>query len=196
MKAAAKLQRTHRMEVRGELALAGVRKHPAVRIASALAQIADQPPLMAASASVLVVTLLRGDKRLAEASARVLTAVAVTTALKSQVEGAVRRTRPNAVLDGKPYRMRRGGAKAGAERSFPSGHTADAFAAARALARVYPEQSALLWSAAALIALIQLPAGAHYPSDIAAGAVIGIAGEGAANTLVNSLVGGLGTSAA
>jgi hypothetical protein len=83
-----------------------------------------------------------------------------------------------------------------AEISFHPAHTADAFAAARALARVYPEQSALLWSAAALIALIQLPAGAHYPSDIAAGAVIGIAGEGAANTLVNSLVGGLGTSAA
>ena len=92
--------------------------------------------------------------------------------------------------------MRRGGAKAGTEKSFPSGHTADAFAAARALARVYPEQSVLFWTAAALIALLQLPAGAHDPSDIAAGAVIGIAGEGAANALVNSLMSGLGTSAA
>jgi hypothetical protein len=123
---------------------------------------------MAASASVLVVTLLRGDKRLAEASARVLAAVAVTTALKSQVEGAVRRTRPNAVLDGKPYRMRRGGAKAGRKDPSHPATTADAFAArARARPRI-PEQSALLWSAAALIALVQLPAGAHYPSDIAA----------------------------
>jgi membrane-associated phospholipid phosphatase len=48
-------------------------------------------------------------------------------------------------------------------------------AAARALTRVYPEHSQLIWTAAALIVGVQLPAGAHYPSDLVAGSLVGLA---------------------
>lgn len=71
-------------------------------------------------------------------------------------------------------------------KSFPSGHTADAVSAARALTRVYPEHAAVIWSTAALIAGVQLPSGAHYPSDLAAGAIVGLAGEAIANAAVSA----------
>ena len=180
-----------RLDVEAAFAIASLRKNPAVKLLSGAAQIADQPPMIAASALALGAGLLTGNKRLAEAGLRVLAATLATTAIKSAVESAVKRTRPNAVLDGEPYRRERGGSDKGSYKSFPSGHTADAVSAARALARVYPEGSAAIWTAAALIAGVQLPSGAHYPSDIAAGTVVGLLGEAAANPLVNGLLNGL-----
>jgi hypothetical protein len=65
--------------------------------------------------------------------------------LKTGVERAVARTRPNAVLDGRPYSRKRGGSRRRALQAFPSGHTADAVAAARALARAYPDLALPIW---------------------------------------------------
>lgn len=62
------------------------------------------------------------------------------------------------------------------EFSFPSGHSASAFACAWALFRTSPRRygsPALIL--AALIALSRLYVGVHYPTDVAAGALIGIA---------------------
>ena len=67
--------------------------------------------------------------------------------------------------------------------SFPSGHTADAVSAARAVARVYPGAGMPAYGAAASVAVIQIPRCAHYPSDIAAGALIGLAAEAAVDRL-------------
>ena len=176
-----------RAEVEAELRIASLRNEPIVKLLSGAAQISDQPPMIAGSALALAAGLFLKDDRLAEAGLRVLAATLATTALKSGVEGLVTRTRPNAVLDGEPYRRKRGGAKRGELKSFPSGHTADAVAAARALVRLYPEHAGLIWSAATLIALVQLPSGAHYPSDLVAGALVGLVGEAAADTIVNGL---------
>jgi hypothetical protein len=63
-------------------------------------------------------------------------------------------------------------------------------AAARALARAYPDLALPIWGAAALIALVQLPAAAHYPSDIAAGALIGLLGEEATQRAADAVAGG------
>ncbi|MBB5926525.1 phosphatase PAP2 family protein [Streptomyces echinatus] len=59
--------------------------------------------------------------------------------------------------------------------SFPSGHTAAAFAFTAAVAPAWPGAGALCAVPAAMVALERVQSGAHYPSDVAAGAVIGLA---------------------
>ncbi|MFF7726700.1 phosphatase PAP2 family protein [Streptomyces sp. NPDC008001] len=60
--------------------------------------------------------------------------------------------------------------------SFPSGHTAAAAAFTTAVARIWPGAGALCAVPAVLIAAERVHSGAHYPSDVAAGAVVGAAG--------------------
>jgi membrane-associated phospholipid phosphatase len=73
----------------------------------------------------------------------------------------------------------------GARRSFPSGHAANAFAAAVFMGTVYgdlyPDSNARGWvwgaalTAAACTALLRYVAGRHYPSDLVVGAGVGAA---------------------
>lgn len=58
--------------------------------------------------------------------------------------------------------------------SFPSGHTATAFALAMAVAYLWPRWRVVTWAFAILIGISRLAIGAHYPSDIMGGAVLGI----------------------
>lgn len=58
--------------------------------------------------------------------------------------------------------------------SFPSGHTAIAFAAARFFDKRYaPEASPVLYAAAGLTALARVKADKHYTKDVLAGAGLG-----------------------
>jgi undecaprenyl-diphosphatase len=59
--------------------------------------------------------------------------------------------------------------------SFPSGHAATAVAGALAGARVLPGAGWVLWPLASVMAYSRVYVGVHYPSDIAAGALIGLA---------------------
>lgn len=59
--------------------------------------------------------------------------------------------------------------------SFPSGHTAAAVAFTAAVAPTWPAAGAVCALPAATVALERVQSGAHYPSDVAAGAVIGAA---------------------
>ncbi|MEU9558229.1 phosphatase PAP2 family protein [Streptomyces fumanus] len=60
--------------------------------------------------------------------------------------------------------------------SFPSGHTAAATAFTAAVALTWPTAGALCAVPAALVAVERVQSGAHYPSDVAAGVVVGLAG--------------------
>jgi membrane-associated phospholipid phosphatase len=60
--------------------------------------------------------------------------------------------------------------------SLPSGHAVNAFAAATALGLLWPKMRPLLWTYAVMIAVSRVALTAHYPSDVLAGAIIGIAG--------------------
>ena len=59
--------------------------------------------------------------------------------------------------------------------SFPSGHTAAAVAFTTAVAFVWPAAGAACAVPAAMVALERVQSGAHYPSDVATGAAIGLA---------------------
>jgi undecaprenyl-diphosphatase len=83
------------------------------------------------------------------------------------VKLVVRRPRP--VLDGLPAL---GGAPSSL--SFPSAHATSSFAVATAMARVEP-LAALAFLLAAALALGRPYLGMHYPSDVLAGAVLGVA---------------------
>jgi undecaprenyl-diphosphatase len=60
--------------------------------------------------------------------------------------------------------------------SLPSGHGTTAFAAAFAVGALYPRLRVPLWTFAVLVAASRVAVSAHYPSDVLAGALIGIFG--------------------
>ncbi|CAL9629762.1 phosphatase PAP2 family protein [Streptomyces sp. enrichment culture] len=59
--------------------------------------------------------------------------------------------------------------------SFPSGHTAAAVAFTAAVAPSWPWAGAVCAVPMTLVAIERVHSGAHYPSDVAAGAAIGLA---------------------
>ncbi len=60
--------------------------------------------------------------------------------------------------------------------SFPSGHANTAFAAAFAIAAVWPQTRYVMWTYAVLMALSRIVLLAHHPSDVLGGAVVGVIG--------------------
>jgi undecaprenyl-diphosphatase len=59
--------------------------------------------------------------------------------------------------------------------SFPSGHTAAAFAFAGAVTPVWPAAGAACAVSALTVAAQRVHSGAHYPLDVAAGGALGLA---------------------
>jgi undecaprenyl-diphosphatase len=58
--------------------------------------------------------------------------------------------------------------------SFPSGHTASSFACAWVLSTVWPRRAPAFFSIASTVGLSRIYAGAHYPGDVTAGALLGM----------------------
>lgn len=58
--------------------------------------------------------------------------------------------------------------------SFPSGHVTTSFALAAALAARYPKTAPIGYGVAILIALGRVVGGSHFPSDVLAGAALGM----------------------
>lgn len=58
--------------------------------------------------------------------------------------------------------------------SFPSSHSACAFALSGALMQVWPEAAVVWWLLAALTSFLRYAMEAHYPSDVLAGAAWGL----------------------
>ena len=166
-------------------AMAPASRTPLVHALGTLSEIGDQPPMRILCAGVIAAGLLRGDVRLAGAGIRMLAAHSIATWAKTWVKNRVDRTRPAVLVEEGRYDMAPGTSGKHDESSFPSGHTAGAVAAAGALARVYPALRVPAYGTAALVALMQIPRCKHYPSDVGAGAALGLASA----ALVNAVAG-------
>ena len=116
-----------------------------------------------------LITMVFPNKR--AAAWRVILAVAFTFALNDfALKPLFDRDRPFVadptitLIDAKPTTQ-----------SFPSGHAAMAVAGAIAGVRMMPGSIWVWWPLAAIIAVSRIYLGVHWPSDIVAGALIGVA---------------------
>lgn len=155
----------------------GLRDHPVVRALGKASEMADQPPLVAASLVMLGAGLISRRPAIALAGLRMLTAHAAATGMKAVVKRSVDRSRPDVLIDEGRYVLAEGEHDEPRYNSFPSGHTAGAVAVAEAIARTLPGAAWPLRAWALTIAALQIPRSTHYPSDVGAGAAIGVAGD-------------------
>ncbi|NLC58485.1 MAG: phosphatase PAP2 family protein [Armatimonadetes bacterium] len=114
---------------------------------------------------------LAGDRRLREVGVFAAAAMASSALVTEGLKGLIARERPVQHLG--EAKVRVVGPRAADNRSFPSGHTSNAFAWATVLAGLYPDQELLCYGVATAIAFGRVRLGAHYPSDVLAGAAIG-----------------------
>jgi membrane-associated phospholipid phosphatase len=153
------------------------REHPAVKLLGGISELADQPPLITICGAVLAAGIFAGRPRLARAGGRMLAAELIGIVLKSAIKQRVNRTRPHLLLDEGRYETGGDSEDRSPVNSFPSGHTVGAVAVARAWTREFPNHAASAALLATGVAAIQIPRAKHYPTDLAAGAIVGLAAE-------------------
>lgn len=177
------LDTLHKADVALSVRAGHLRDDPAVVAAAQASEITDQPPALTLAAVATLAGLLGGRPRLAEGGLRALAALWLATGIKSRIKSTVVRTRPSRLLDEGQYDLGVNGPDESDYNSFPSGHTADAVAAARAIGRVAPQAGLPMLAAAAVVGLVQVPRGKHYLADVLAGAVVGLVAEAAVDAL-------------
>lgn len=163
------------------------RDHPLIKTLGVVSEISDQPPAFTLGALALVAGIVTGRPALAEGAARALAAMYLATRTKVAIKSVVVRTRPYKLLEEGEYELGANGPDERDYNSFPSGHTADAFAAAQAIGRVAPQARGALLGAATLIGLVQVPRATHHLTDVLAGAAVGVAAEAAVNAAFDAL---------
>lgn len=181
--AAVAARRLEDADVAVGVALARAKDRPVARALSAAGEIGSWQSLLALSAGTLAWGLVARDRRLARTGRQMLAAGVLASLTKTSVKRVVHRTRPNVLIDEGVYARGLPGTGTGPWQSFPSGHAALSVAVARAAARAYPEVAGGAYAAAAGVAAVQLVRGAHFPVDLLAGAVIGIAAEAMADRI-------------
>lgn len=154
------------LDLRGALALHRAARHPVVlRSLSACSRLADGPLW------VLTIAVLPWVEPDGLAHAALMLALgALNLALYYGLKRGTRRQRPFECCQDIRACLRVPDAF-----SFPSGHTLHAFAFAVLLSALHPALRPLLWGYAVLVALGRVVLGLHFPSDVVAGAALGIA---------------------
>ncbi len=135
-----------------------------------LSQAADYSKLSLASAAALS---LAGGTRGRRGAAMGLASLAVTAAVvNAAVKPLGRRRRPDRA--GHDVAVERH-VTMPSSRSFPSGHSAGAFAFATGVGHTLPRVAVPLRALAATVAYSRVHTGVHYPGDVLAGALLGTA---------------------
>lgn len=153
------------------------RDTPLVKATGWLAELGDQPQMIATSAATLAIGLFLKRRDVVRGGARMLASHLLATAAKTAIKRSVDRTRPDTAMEDGDHRFETGDSGDHAQTSFPSGHTAGAVAVARAAVRDIPGTAIPAGLAATAIAVAQPVNGKHYWSDLVAGAAIGWAAE-------------------
>lgn len=162
-------------------------RHMPVAMLGKASEIADQPPLVAISLATIAAGVVLRRRDIARTGTRMLLAHAIATAGKTVLKRSIDRARPaRALADGEATVGSGQGASDTDFNSFPSGHTAGAVSIAEAVAHTAPALTIPARGGAAAIAAIQLPRGAHYPTDVAIGAAVGWLAERVAGALVGA----------
>jgi undecaprenyl-diphosphatase len=119
---------------------------------------------------LLIIAITRENNDLRREALMIVLSVAISAIAANLLKYAVDLPRPYEIY---PFIVK---LSSGGSPSFPSGHTADAFAFAIAVGLVYPKWyffiPCLVW--AALVGYSRMSLGVHFPSDVLAGAIIGI----------------------
>lgn len=133
--------------------------------------------LLALSTGTLAYGLLKGNRPLAEAGRHMLVSGVLAGVAKTSMKRLVHRTRPNVLMDEGLYEKGWFGPNVGPWQSFPSGHSAMSVAVAAAAGRACPEIRGVATAAALGVVVAQVVRGAHFPSDVLAGALVGLTAE-------------------
>lgn len=133
-----------------------------------LSRAADYSRLSIASAALLALT---GGRRGRRAAASGLACVGVTaTVVNLAVKPLGRRRRPDRAAQSVPLTRH---VRMPASTSFPSGHSAAAFAFATGVGQVMPVGAVPLRALATLVSYSRIHTGVHYPGDVISGALLG-----------------------
>lgn len=135
---------------------------------SALSRAADHSKMWLATAGALAAL---GGGRGRRAAASGLASVVVTSSVVNLgLKPLGRRRRPDRALHRVPIARH---VDMPRSTSFPSGHSASAFAFASGVGQAFPAAAVPLHAAAALVAYSRVHTGVHYPIDAITGAVLG-----------------------
>jgi membrane-associated phospholipid phosphatase len=138
------------------------------RAMARLSHAADYSRLSLASAAVLAAT---GGRRGRRAAALGLASVGVAaTVVNLAVKPLGRRRRPDRAAEQVPVARH---VRMPSSTSFPSGHSAAAFAFATGVGQALPAAAIPLRGLAALVAYSRVHTGVHYPGDVVGGALLG-----------------------
>jgi len=182
-----KVTRPERADIASVEALSPILKLPAIKAIGRIGEVADEPPLLAVSGATLAIGLIARDRRLARAGAGMLVAHFIAIGIKTLGKNNVDRSRPPGLIKHGRYTMKPGHSRDKSMRSFPSGHTAGAVALARAVVREYPERAGAAYGVAATLGALQVMRRAHYPGDVLAGTLVGVASEAVAHGLLKPI---------
>lgn len=154
---------------------------PAIGALDLLSKLGDQPQIRGIAGALIIAGTFAGSDRLVRAGARMMIAHELATAAKNLAKTQIDRTRPRSARGRHVKKPSKGRHTSKEMTSFPSGHSAGGIAAARAFGREFPEYGAAAMGAAGVIATVQIIRCAHYPTDVAAGAAVGLASEALVN---------------
>lgn len=162
--------------------LAGTRTMQAL---GPVAKLTDEPPLLALGLGTLALGAVLRRPALARSGARMVASHLLATGLKTILKASVDRARPNAA-GGRAHLDKGHGADDSNLNAFPSGHTAGATAIAQSVGREVPGAAIPVRLVAGAAGALQVGRGAHYVSDVAAGAAIGWLSEQLASRAIDA----------